>query len=570
MGENYKKAKQEADRIEAEIIKTLREGFSFLVEAGAGSGKTYSLNKVIEWIDINKKEEFNKNKQNVICITFTNTAVDIIKSRISSDSFIIPSTIHSFVWNAISQYQSALIDLVKNYNKSENEENIIITKVQYTLGRRYIENSIQYINHMDVLNLFVEMIKNNKYRKIFTSKYPIILIDEYQDSYKPIIDSFIEYFISQNTGPQFGFFGDAWQTIYQSNNACGKIEHQNIKEIKKVSNFRSAPKIIDFLNLIRPDLPQYSAIDDFKGSIDVITCDDYSGIRRADKFFKGDLPVDELKTRLNNLIEYIKNNKISENENIKTLMITHKLLASQQGYDRLFEILDNRLINNEDEILNFFSRIIEPIYKALINKNANLLFDTLGSKNLPITKKSDKYQWLELKNNLKNAREQKAIDVINVAIDSKIIPIPESIFDIQSKYKSSSSDKYFNETSIADYLDILYDQFVAAIDFLHPESEFSTEHGVKGEEYDNVIFTISRGWNNYKFDVYVPKIINGDLNNSDAAYIRNRNLFYVCCSRPRKRLFIFISPELNDEFKAFLENNIGRENIYTYKEYISS
>ena len=309
MAENYNRAKKEADKIEAKIIETLKEGINFRVEAGAGSGKTYSLNKVIEWLDANKKKEFNKNKQNVICITFTNAAVDVIKSRISSDSFIIPSTIHSFVWNAISQYQSALIDLVKDYKRSEEEENIIITKVQYTLGHRYIENSIQYLNHGDVLNLFVEMMKSKKFRNIFTSKYPIILIDEYQDSYKPIIDSFIEYFIAQNTGPQFGFFGDAWQTIYQSNNACGKIEHQNIKEIKKVSNFRSAPKIVNFLNSIRPNLPQYSAIDDFEGDIKVITCDDYSGYRRTDRAFNGDLPVEELKTRLDNLIVYIKNNK---------------------------------------------------------------------------------------------------------------------------------------------------------------------------------------------------------------------------------------------------------------------
>ena len=570
MAENYNRAKKEADKIEAKIIETLKEGINFRVEAGAGSGKTYSLNKVIEWLDANKKKEFNKNKQNVICITFTNAAVDVIKSRISSDSFIIPSTIHSFVWNAISQYQSALIDLVKDYKRSEEEENIIITKVQYTLGHRYIENSIQYLNHGDVLNLFVEMMKSKKFRNIFTSKYPIILIDEYQDSYKPIIDSFIEYFIAQNTGPQFGFFGDAWQTIYQSNNACGKIEHQNIKEIKKVSNFRSAPKIVNFLNSIRPNLPQYSAIDDFEGDIKVITCDDYSGYRRTDRAFNGDLPVEELKTRLDNLIVYIKNNKISANENLKTLMITHKVLASQQGYNSLLEVLGDRLKNNEDEILNFFSGTIEPIYKALIDKNTNLLFDTLGSKNHPITKKSDKNQWIELKNKLENVRKQKAIDVINVAIASKIIPIPELIFNIQSKYEKSSNDEYFNGTSIANYLDIEYDQFVAAINFLHPESEFSTEHGVKGEEYDNVIFTISKGWNNYQFDIYAPQIINDDSYKNDTAYVRNRNLFYVCCSRPRKRLFIFISPKVNSELKNFLEQNIGTENIYTYKEYITS
>lgn len=49
-GANYELAKAEADKVDKQIIEALREGHSFRVEAGAGSGKTYSLNRVIEWI----------------------------------------------------------------------------------------------------------------------------------------------------------------------------------------------------------------------------------------------------------------------------------------------------------------------------------------------------------------------------------------------------------------------------------------------------------------------------------------------------------------------------------------
>ena len=54
IGANYNLAKTEADKIDAQIIETLKSGHSFRVEAGAGSGKTYSLNRVIEWIQTNK------------------------------------------------------------------------------------------------------------------------------------------------------------------------------------------------------------------------------------------------------------------------------------------------------------------------------------------------------------------------------------------------------------------------------------------------------------------------------------------------------------------------------------
>lgn len=109
---NYKIAKAEADKVDEIIIDTIKEGVSFRVEAGAGSGKTYSLNRVIEWIQANKWSEYHKKKQNVVCITYTNAAVDVIAERLAKDSFILPSTIHSFAWSAIKQYQSTLIEII--------------------------------------------------------------------------------------------------------------------------------------------------------------------------------------------------------------------------------------------------------------------------------------------------------------------------------------------------------------------------------------------------------------------------------------------------------------------------
>ena len=37
-----------------------------------------------------------------------------------------------------------------------------------------------------------------------------------------------------------------------------------------------------------------------------------------------------------------------------------------------------------------------------------------------------------------------------------------------------------------------------------PDSHYSTDHGVKGEEYDNILFVIGKGWNLYNFDKYLP------------------------------------------------------------------
>ncbi len=88
-----------------------------------------------------------------------------------------------------------LIDAVTtnpDYLPDEGDFNQV-TEVAYTLGHRYKENGIQYLYHDDVLNLFCLLLDNAKFRRVFADKYPLILIDEYQDSYKPIIDRFIDF-----------------------------------------------------------------------------------------------------------------------------------------------------------------------------------------------------------------------------------------------------------------------------------------------------------------------------------------------------------------------------------------
>lgn len=169
---NFELAQEEANKIDLQIIDTLQKGYNFRVEAGAGSGKTYSLNKVIEWIQVNKWKQYRKKNQHVVCITYTNAAVDVISGRLTNDSFIIPSTIHSFAWNAIKQYQSTLIKIISEDESLWSTEGdfFAIRKVEYTLGHRYNENGIMYLYHDDVIRLFAALLDNAKFRRVFSIK----------------------------------------------------------------------------------------------------------------------------------------------------------------------------------------------------------------------------------------------------------------------------------------------------------------------------------------------------------------------------------------------------------------
>ena len=561
---NYENAKKQADELDERIINLISQNNHVKIEAGAGAGKTYSLHKVIDWFILNKIKELNRQQRKIACITYTNAAVEVIKQRLGNKKEIVPSTIHSFAWENIKQFQSAMIDTVLQLNLVSESERLEFNKIAYSLGVRYIEDGILYLHHNDVLKIFISFLDNVKFRKILQSKYSAILIDEYQDSNKDIMHKFIQYFIETDSEIQICLFGDAWQTIYQTNNACGEINNERIKVIGKTVNFRSANAIVVLLNKIRPSLPQITAIDDFVGECYVVDCNDYNGERRLDGQFRGDLPIEILNERLKKIEEKM---TIRE-ESIKTLMITHKMLASHQGYDNLLKIMDDRLKDLTDVLFTFVVDVIENIYESFEGKKIALLHDTLKTKQVPISSKSDKIKWNKLFEGMSKKRNESIFEMLELIIDSKIVPVPIEILNIYNDMKNNP-DKVYGKGKISELKNIKYSEFVAAKEFFKPNSIYSTDHGVKGEEYDNIIFVISKGWNQYQFDKYLPMSSNGVLENDIKSFERNRNLFYVGCSRAKKRLCLFVTHKVEDNFKQYLKNLFGEDNYFTYTEFLN-
>jgi DNA helicase-2/ATP-dependent DNA helicase PcrA len=97
----YQRGVGMALKIIDEIQKQIQKGDNFLVNGGAGSGKTYSLMEVIDLI-------YSLNPLSTIaCITFTNIAADEIKQRAKHKNLEV-STIHDFLWGSIKNYQNDL------------------------------------------------------------------------------------------------------------------------------------------------------------------------------------------------------------------------------------------------------------------------------------------------------------------------------------------------------------------------------------------------------------------------------------------------------------------------------
>lgn len=560
-----KKTKEKADAIDNHIIDVLKSGNSFIVEAGAGSGKTYSLLKVIDWLEQNKCQELKSKKKNIACITYTNAAVNVILERLSGDSSIVPSTIHSFAWDSISQFQQTIKEYVEELNLLPKDSAIdLVTNVAYTLGSRYIDNGTLYLFHDDIIKLFAKFLDNEKFRRLLSQRYPIVLIDEYQDSFKVLTDKFIEYFVEGSKSIQFGFFGDSWQTIYTSNGACGKIESNQLKEIKKTLNFRSNVAVVNTLNAIRSDFQQEAVDQQNDGQVIVITTQDYQGIRQGG-YYKSELDQNDLV----NYVENVKNQLERDwNGKVKTLMLTHKMLANQQHYANALRLLGDSFKDETNEYLKFFRDIIEPLYKALCENNINGLCDALKAHRMPIECKLQKKSWNILYESLKEVRDKRIVDVIEVCIsNSQIIPVP-SVITENHKGFLSKPDYIYNKIKLSELYNTDYSEIVNAIAFFSPQSDYSTEHGVKGEEYENVLFVVGRGWNNYKFDEQVYLNPTSLSEKEYDVYIRNRNLFYVCCSRSIKKLALFVTVPINTDFQSYLEGIVGETNIYTYTQFI--
>ena len=110
---------------------------------------------------------------------------------------------------------------------------------------------------------------------------------------------------------------------------------------------------------------------------------------------------------------------------------------------------------------------------------------------------------------------------------------------------------------------VRYEEIVNLCHYLSGHSPFETKHGVKGAEFENVLIVVGRGWNWYNFnemlefardDAHIPA-------NKQAAFERNRNLFYVTCSRPKRRLAILFTQQLSVRAMQTITSWFGANNI---------
>ena len=550
-------AEEASQRALDQVYHCLDHGESFLVEAGAGAGKTYTLVKALQFLINRYRHTLPQRHQRIACITFTNVAKDEIEARTDRSPIIHCNTIHAFCWSLIVGFQrqlrERLPDLEHWPEKLAEVGDVGERRVEYELGHRSINDARISVHHDDVLILTIALMDNAKFRRILADRYPIILIDEYQDTDAGWIDSIKHHFLGRANSPQFGFFGDYWQKIY--GNGCGKIVHPGLTVIGKEANFRSVPTVVDCLNRIRPELPQSVVDPDAEGEVRIFHTNAWLGQRRGGPHWGGDLPADAAQSALETVLDLLSRDGWDlSSETTKILMLTHSVLAGRQGYPSIPAIFafNSSFTKKEHPHIAYFADALEPACNAYLSQKYGEMFRTLGSSVPAIRAHYEKRQWSEAMDRLIALRDGATVgEVVDHLLAIRRPRVPDAVErrerELREFVPTPEEDMARPLKELQDLRAVPYQEIIALCRYLSGHSPFETKHGVKGAEFDNVLVVVGRGWNRYNFAQMLelagdPSAIPPDRHD---AFERNRNLFYVTCSRPKNRLAVLFTQRLS-------------------------
>jgi DNA helicase-2/ATP-dependent DNA helicase PcrA len=531
------------------IVEQIAAGSSFVVEAGAGSGKTSSLIETLRYVIDQHGGDLRSRGQRIACITYTNVAKDEILSRLDQNSLVFVGTIHEFLWSIISKFQTELNLGVLEINAANAKNPVadletVLTSVQVTYGQfgRHFDRG--EIFHDDVIALSQTLFsKYPKIARIMADQYPFVFVDEYQDTSKLVVDLLMEQYAITARKPIVGFFGDSMQQIYSSD-LDDITQRTDLEKITKLENYRCSKAVISVLNRLRPDLQQIPAGHNAEGDVHLYLSD--SGNQDSYRLVMTQLAAQGW-----------------TNSNTKVLVLTHRGIAREVGYSRLLAAYgklsfgNDRLNKHEEAYAEFFA-MIEQIIDAYASGRTGDFLTLLGQAGYRVKKQVDKQAIFDFVTRVLEIRESETVaDMLEFIKSSQFIRVPARVTRFEQKVADSEDDDTESAQAKRDFqtmlLAIPYSEVVHFEQFTNDHTPFSTKHGVKGEEYENVLVIIDDSlWTQYKF----ADVFSGNQSNAKR-YEKTRKLLYVCLSRAMSGLAVLSLTALSKAELAGAEALLG-------------
>ena len=572
------------DNVDAKIAECLNfdEPKSFFLFAGAGSGKTRSLVNALENISSSIGEKMRLQGKQVGVITYTNNACDEIKRRLNNDSLVYVSTIHSFTWDLIRGFNEDInkwlkerlaTDILELQSKSSRQgtkaEIDRVHKIESKQERlRELDNIKKFtynpnsnnteresLSHAEVLQIGAYFLTVKPLiQLVLIKKFPILLIDESQDTNKGLMEAFL---LVQQTG--------------DGKTDLGVDLPADWARPAKKMNHRSPTRIIELINKIRSDVDsqkQQERQDKKGGTVRLFAIQSSKDKQAAETIV------------MQQMATITGDSEWDKRESVVSLILEHHMAANRMGFGEMFSALYPSdefrlgLLDGTLPEIRIFSEVILPLLEAHKNGDKFAIANVVKKRSRLFQKRYMRDNKTESKNILETAKAN--IEKLCTAYDAKPdinfgellkIVCAGSVFTIPNGYKpilmrtpleqdaaNAFDDEIESTEPSADKIDCLdrflntrFSQILNYTSYINGQSPFFTHQGVKGLEFPRVMAIIDDSEMRvflFSYDKLfgIKSKTTTDINNEregkETGIDRTRRLFYVICSRAEESLAI--------------------------------
>lgn len=588
------------------IRKCLEGKKSFAVIAGAGSGKTTSLILALEHLRDTVGSRLRRDDMQIACITYTNRAADVISSRLDWDDLFFVSTLHSFLWSQVKRFTPNIREALREnviptqIERKKEEDNggqsrraiaarEKITSLQADLealdsvdvfdydDTKFSDYSNGRLNHGDVIDIASYLLAENMIlRRIVGQKYPYIFVDEAQDTFSSVVTALNT--LCEGEGlPLVGYFGDPMQQIYdkRAGDFAGPVGSVNIT---KQENFRCSLKVIELLNNFRKDVQQVAAGDNANVEGSVLLALVQAETPGAPRNRYTEEQVVRASDRFSRVMQSWGWQK---RDGVIQLFLARQMIARRLGFPNLNSLFTGQFASSRAQddyekgvhfLLTPFAKFLSPLMQTHLDGDTGQVLDLLRTSspafdpdgvNATRTLADMMKDMDELLEQLQRRwKGDKLGSILKYCNAKNICKVPERLADHLER--ETRTEEYDRDVHTNDKGDWLADAFFAMtttevdayVSFINENTPFSTQHGVKGEQYKDVVVVFDdteAAWNNYSFTKALTPNTSG--NPTEGQLDRSRKLAYVCFSRAQENLRILLFTRNPQEAREELISN---------------
>lgn len=252
---------------------------------------------------------------------------------------------------------------------------------------------------------------------------------------------------------------------------------------------------------------------------------------------------------------------IDENHELYEIARNYPFVSFSKIYVDKDALLDDKKADEDDESKEHSKRdsLIKHLFK--IQTNVNLYTDDkyndfLRKTEFKINSVADKKKLKEIVVHLRGMCGNTIEEVIEYAHDKKICRKDDKLTEfIEKKYVYDQVKQ------------LRFQEFQNLFLYLEGYTPFSTQHKIKGAQFNNVLVVLDNGnWSNYNFEYLMDQEIVKTLTPARQTPFptildRTQKLFYVCCTRTKESLVVyFFNPSQAVLIKA--RGWFGAENVH--------